>query len=142
LVGREIGADLADVADGGGRAGACFGDLGLGQGGFRARIGVSEMWTRSGTAGEVMCCGRDVAAAQRDHAENAVRGRGIPVRPEGLGGGQGRLAFGGCVAQPAVRQVRAGAQDRGHRVCWDAVQRLVVCGPDDARRLIELTQVH
>ena len=69
---REIGADLADMTDGGGWAVACFGDLGLGHGGFRARVGVSEMRTPGATAGDVMCCGREVAAAQRDHAENAA----------------------------------------------------------------------
>ena len=34
---REIGADPANMTDGGGWAVACFGDLGLGHGGFRAR---------------------------------------------------------------------------------------------------------
>jgi hypothetical protein len=34
---REIGADPADMTDGGGWAVACFGDLGLGHGGFRAQ---------------------------------------------------------------------------------------------------------
>ena len=63
-----------------------------------ARAGVSEMRTPGATAGDVMCCGREVAAAQRDRAENAVRRRCVPVRPEGLGGGQGHLAFGACFA--------------------------------------------
>jgi hypothetical protein len=78
---REIGADLADMTDGGGWAVACFGDLGLGHGGFRARVGVSEMRTPGATAGDVMCCGREVAAAQRDHAENAVRRDAYPCAP-------------------------------------------------------------
>src|SRR6185437_2980686 len=49
--GREIGAELAEVAEGGGRAVARLGDLRLGHGGFWARVDVSELRARSGTAG-------------------------------------------------------------------------------------------
>ena len=78
---REVGADLADVADGGRRAVPRFADLSLGQGGLGARVQAGEMRHRLGPAGDVLGCGRDVTAAQRDHAENAVRRRGISVRP-------------------------------------------------------------
>ena len=79
LVCRETGTGLADMADGGGRAVARFGDLGLGQGGLGPRVRAGEMRHRGGKAGDVLGRARDVAAAQRDHSQNAVRGRGVPV---------------------------------------------------------------
>ena len=76
---RETGSGLADVTDGGGRAVARLSDLGLDQRGLGARVQAGEMRYRGGEAGDVLCRGRDVAAAQRDHGQNAVRGRGVPV---------------------------------------------------------------
>ena len=137
----QVGAKLAEVAEGGGRAVACLGDLGLGQGGFGARVEVGELPASGRAAGEVLGRGREVAAAQLDHGQHAVRGRGVPVRAEGLGDGQGRLAVGGGVGQPAGGQVDAGPQDGQRRLGRDAVQRRVVRGAKDILRLGELAQV-
>lgn len=89
----------------------------------------------------MICCSGDVATAQRYHAENAVCGRSVPVRPHGLSNGQSRLACGGGVAQPAVSHMDARAQNGQHRLGWDAVKRLVVRGPQDTLRFVELAQV-
>ncbi len=67
---------------------------------------------RRGAAGNVVRGGREVAAAQRDHGEHAVRGVGVPVCRQGLGGGQGLLPGGGGVGQPAAGEVDAGPHDR------------------------------
>ena len=88
--GLQVGAQLAEVAEGGGRAVARLGDLRLGHGGFGARVEVRELRAGGGTGGEVLGRGRDVAAAQLDHGQHAVRGRGVPVRAEGPGDGQSR----------------------------------------------------
>ena len=63
----------------------------------------------SGTGGEVLGRGRQVAAAQLDHGQHAVRGRGVPVRAGGPGDGQGCMAIGGGGSQPAGGQVDAAA---------------------------------
>jgi hypothetical protein len=63
------------------------------------------------------------------------------VRPQRLRGGQGSLACGGGVGQPAGGQVDTGAQDRQRRLGRDAVQRLAVGGVQDLLRLVELAQV-
>ncbi len=63
------------------------------------------------------------------------------MRPEGLGGRQGRLACGGGVGEPAVGQVDARAQDRQRRLGRDAVQRLGVRSLEGVLRFVKLTEV-
>src|SRR5206468_2090915 len=124
--GLQIGAQLAEVAKNGGWPVARLGDLRLGQGGFGTRVDVSELRAGRGTAGNVLGRRRDVAAAQFDRAQHAVRGRGVPVRAEGPGGGQGRLDVGGSVWYAAAGQVDAGAQDGQGRLGRDVPHRRVV----------------
>jgi len=86
--------------------------------------------------------GGDVTAAQSDRAQHAVRYRGVPVRPQGLGTGQGGQAGRLGVGQSAGGQVYPCAQDGHRRLGRDAVQRLAVDGAEDLLRLVELAQVH
>jgi hypothetical protein len=85
--------------------------------------------------------GGDVAAAQLDHAEYAVRRRGVPVCPQRLGGGQGILGGVGGVGEPAGGQVNPRMQDGQRRLGGDAAQRAVVGGVQYVLRLVEPTQV-
>lgn len=141
-MGLEAGADLADLVDCVGRTVPCLGDLGLRHGGFRAGVGVGEIRYPGGTACDVMSCGLEVATAQRDHAENAVGDRAIAMRRQRPGRDQGSPAFGGGVAQAAHRGVHACAQDRRHRLRWDAMKSLGVSSPDDRGGFVEAAQVH
>ena len=70
----QIGKNPADVGDRGDRAVAGLADLGFGRGVLDARVEAGEVRHLGGAAGDVACRGRDVAAAQRDHGQNGVRG--------------------------------------------------------------------
>ena len=139
--GLQVGAELAEAAEGGGRPVARLVDLGFGQGGFGACVDVGELRAGRGAAGEMLGRRRDVAAAQLDDAQHAVRGRGVPVRTKGLGDGQGRPAIGGGLSQAAGGQVDAGAQDGQRRPGRDVLQRRVISSAEDVLRLAELAQV-
>ncbi len=139
--GARIGAQLADVAEGAGGPVARLGDLRLGHRGLRPRVEVGELRAGRRTGGKVQGRGRDVAPTQFDHAEHAVRGRGVPVRAEGHGDIQGRLAIGGGLGKLALGELDPRAQQGQSRPGRDAVQRRLVGGVQDAAGLLELTQV-
>jgi hypothetical protein len=129
------------LADGGARIGSRFADPRLDQGGLGARVPADVMRHRFGLIGHLVCGVRDVAAAQCDQTEDASRGRGTPVRPEGLSGFQCPLRVGVGVGEPAIDQVDARAQDRQRRLGGDAVHRLAAGGVQDLLGLAELAQI-
>ena len=53
MPGLQVGAEVTKVAEDGSWPIARFGDLRLGHGGFGARVDVSELRARGGTAGDV-----------------------------------------------------------------------------------------
>ena len=137
----EVGAELAEVAEGGSRAVARLGDLRLGQGGFGARVEVRELRAGGGTAGEVLGRGREVAAAQLDHASTLCAVAAYPCAPRARAMARAARAVGGGVGQPpAARWMRARRMDSA---AWAgmSVQRRVVRGAEDILRLAELAQV-
>src|SRR6202000_2658970 len=77
-MGREIVVELAEAARNSARALARLGDLCFGRGGLDARAKISELAAGGGSAADVLGCGREVAAAQRDHAQHAVCCRDVP----------------------------------------------------------------
>ena len=81
-----------------------------------------------------------VAAAQRDHAQDAVRGRGVPEAPSVSAVARARPAASPASAsRPLARWIRPARWTR----CLgrDSVQRLGVRGLEDVLRLVELAQV-
>ena len=81
------------------------------------------------------------AVPSGDGPQDAVRGRGVPVRAEGPGDGQGRLGIGGGLRRPAGGQVEAGTQQGPRRLGGDVLQRRIVRGAEDILRLVGLAQV-
>ena len=84
---------------------------------------------------------RDVAAAQRDHSQNAVRGRGVPVSSSRLGSGQGRPAGGVGGGQAPVGQVDAGAQDAQSGIGWMPCSAGWSAAAEDTVGFLELAEV-
>ena len=60
--GSQVGAELAEVAEGAGLLVARLGDLRLGHGSFGAGVDVGGLRAGGGAGGEVLGRGRDVAA--------------------------------------------------------------------------------
>ena len=132
---RDAGADLAQAAERGGRAVTRFGDLRFGCDGFRSGVDVRKLRTRRATGGDVLGGGREIATAQLDYAQQAVGGRGVPVRAQSLGGRQRRVDIGGGVSQSAGGQVDAAAQQRQRGGSRCRPQRRAVRGAQDVLRL-------
>src|SRR5262249_60714780 len=68
-------------------------------------------------------------------------GGGVRVGSGGSGGGRGGMAGGGGGGWAAVGEVDGGGQEGQSRLCWDAVQRRMVGGVQDAVGFVELAEV-